>query len=52
MKPLTKRLTDEELDTNQNPSSAPATDEQTCLAYLTVADLRLIIREETKWLEK
>ena len=47
-----KQLTDEELDTNQNPSPAPATDEQTCLAYLTVADLRRIIREETKWLEK
>ena len=50
-----KQLTDEELDTDwgkQNPSPAPATDEQTCLAYLTVADLRRIIREETKWLEK
>ena len=50
------KVTEEELpDMNwgkQNPSPAPATDEQTCLAYLTVADLRRIIREETKWLEK
>ena len=47
MKQLMKQLTDEELDTKQNPSPEERF-EQTCLAYLTVADLRRIIREEMK----
>ena len=51
MKQLMKQLTDEELDANQNPSPEELF-EQKSVAYLTVAELRRIIREETKWLEK
>ena len=42
-----KQLTDEELATKQHPSPEERF-EKTCLAYLTVAELRRIIREETK----
>ena len=48
MKQLMKQLTDEELDTDwgkQNPSPEELF-EQKSVAYLTVADLRRIIREE------
>jgi hypothetical protein len=46
-----RQLKNEELATNQIPSPEEQF-EQTCLAYLTVAELRRILREETKWLEK
>ena len=49
------KVTEEELPDmdwgKQNPSPEERF-ERTCLAYLTVADMRRIIREETKWLEK
>lgn len=51
---IMKELTNEELDSaweDTNPSPEERF-EMTCLAYLTVADLRRIIREETRWLEK
>ena len=49
------KVTEEELPDmdwgKQNPSPEELF-EQKSVAYLTVAELRLIIKEETKWLEK